>query len=65
MEFSIKSTSPEKQRTACLVVGVHESRKLSPAATQIDQQAGGYLTDILRHGDMDGRLGSTLSLIHI
>ncbi|MHB1333011.1 MAG: leucyl aminopeptidase [Sulfuriferula sp.] len=62
MEFSIKSTSPDKQRTACIVVGVHESRKLSPAATQIDQQADGYLTDILRHGDMDGRLGSTCVL---
>ncbi|BBP05503.1 putative cytosol aminopeptidase [Sulfuriferula plumbiphila] len=62
MEFSIKSTSPEKQRAACVVVGVYESRKLSPAATQIDQQTAGYLTDILRHGDMDGRLGSTCLL---
>lgn len=62
MEFSIKSTSPEKQRAACIVVGVNESRKLSPAATLIDQQTAGYLTDILRHGDMDGRLGSTCLL---
>ena len=62
MEFSIKSTSPEKQRAACIVVGVYESRKLSPAATLIDQQTAGYLTDILRHGDMDGHLGSTCLL---
>jgi len=62
VEFSIKSTSPEKQRAACIVVGVYESRKLSPAATLIDQQTAGYLTDILRHGDMDGRLGSTCLL---
>lgn len=63
MEFSIKSTSPEKQRAACVVVGVHESRKLSPAAVALDQQSAGYLTDILRHGDMDGRLG-TSCLLH-
>jgi len=62
VEFSIKSTSPEKQRSACIVVGVYESRKLSPAATLLDQQTAGYLTDILRHGDMDGRLGSTCLL---
>ena len=29
MEFSVKSGSPEKQRTACIVVGVFEPRRLS------------------------------------
>ncbi|HPP47864.1 MAG TPA: hypothetical protein PLF25_10240, partial [Accumulibacter sp.] len=28
MEFSIKSGSPEKQRSACVVVGIFEPRKL-------------------------------------
>ena len=31
MEFSIKSGSPEKQRTGCVVVGVYEGRKLTAA----------------------------------
>ena len=31
MEFNVKSGNPEKQRTACVVVGVFESRKLSQA----------------------------------
>ena len=30
MEFSVKSGSPEKQRSACIVVGVYEPRRLSP-----------------------------------
>jgi leucyl aminopeptidase len=65
MEFSIKSGSPEKQRTACLAVGVFEHRKLSPAGLIVDQAAQGYLADILRRGDMDGKKGSSLLLHHV
>jgi leucyl aminopeptidase len=62
LEFSIKSGSPEKQRTACVVVGVHEPRKLSDAAAALDQTSKGYLSEILRRGDMEGKLASTLLL---
>ncbi len=62
MEFSIKSGSPEKQRTACVVVGVFEPRKLSLAAEVVDAAAGHYLSDILRRGDMEGKSGSSLLL---
>ncbi len=63
MEFSIKNGNPEKQRNACVVVGVFDHRKLSAAASAIDKAANGYLTGLLRRGDMEGKLGSTL-LIH-
>ncbi len=62
MEFSIKSGSPEKQRTACVVAGVFESRKLSLPAELLDNAAHGYLSDLLRRGDMEGKAGSTLLL---
>lgn len=62
MEFSIKSGSPEKQRSACVVVGVYEPRKLSLAAEVIDRVANGYLSDIVRRGDMEGKAGTTLLL---
>jgi leucyl aminopeptidase len=62
VEFSIKSGSPEKQRTACVVVGVFEPRKLSLAAELIDNAARGYLSDLLRRGDMEGKAGTTLLL---
>ncbi|MCC6533187.1 MAG: leucyl aminopeptidase [Burkholderiales bacterium] len=65
MEFSIKSGAPEKQRSACVVVGVFESRKLSAAAESIDRAAQGQLSDIVRRGDMEGKLGSTLLLHNI
>lgn len=63
MEFSIKNGNPEKQRNACVIVGVFEHRKLSDAATAIDNAASGYLSSLMRRGDMDGKLGSTL-LVH-
>ena len=62
MEFSIKSGAPEKQRSACVVVGVFESRKLSASAESVDRAANGQLSDILRRGDMEGKLGATLLL---
>ncbi|HCZ13384.1 MAG TPA: leucyl aminopeptidase [Accumulibacter sp.] len=63
MEFSIKSGSPEKQRSACVVVGVFEPRKLTLAAELIDNAARSHLSDIIRRGDMEGKAGSTL-LVH-
>lgn len=65
MEFSIRSGSPEKQRSACVVVGVFESRKLSVPGEIIDSAARGYLSDLLRRGDMEGKTGSTLLLHNV
>jgi len=62
VEFSIKSGSPEKQRTACVVVGVFESRKLSLPAELLDNAARGLLSELLRRGDMEGKAGNTLLL---
>lgn len=62
MEFSIKSGSPEKQRTACVVVGVFEPRKLTLPAELLDKASEGYISDIIRRGDMEGKAGSTLLL---
>ena len=62
MEFSIKNGNSEKQRSACVIAGVFESRKLSVAAAALDLASGGYLAGVLRRGDMDGKLGSTLLL---
>ena len=62
MEFSIKSGSPEKQRTACVVVGVFQPRKLTLAGELLDKAARGYLSELLRRGDMEGKSGSVLLL---
>ena len=65
MEFSVKSGSPEKQRSACIVVGVYEPRRLSPVAEQLDQISDGYISNLLRRGDLEGKPGQVLLLHHV
>jgi len=65
MEFIVKSGTPEKQRSGCIVVGVFEARKLSAVAHQIDEVSGGAIGAIVRRGDLDGKPGQTLLLHNI
>jgi len=62
VEFSIKQGSSERQRSACVVVGVFEGGKLSVAAQALDKAAKHYLRDIIAQGDMNGKASSTLLL---
>ncbi len=65
MEFSVKSGSPEKQRSACIVVGVFEPRRLTAVAEQLDEISGGYISNLLRRGDLEGKAGQMLLLHHV
>ncbi|MFM2486562.1 leucyl aminopeptidase [Celerinatantimonas yamalensis] len=65
MEFSVKSGSPEKQRSACIVAGVYEPRRLSPVAEQLDKISDGYISALLRRGDLEGKAGQVLLLHHV
>jgi len=62
VEFSIKQSNPEKQRSACVVLGVFQGGKLSPAAQLFDQAANHQLSDLITRGDMTGKAGSSLML---
>jgi leucyl aminopeptidase len=62
VEFSIKQSSSEKQRSGCVVVGVYEGGKLSPAAQALDKAAAHHLSDLIARGDMNGKSASTLLL---
>jgi leucyl aminopeptidase len=65
MEFSVKSGNPEKQRSACVVVGIFEPRRLSQSAEQIDKASDGYLSNLIRRGDIEGKLGQSLLLYNV
>jgi len=62
MEFSIKSTAPEKLRTDCLLVGIYEGRKLTDLAKLLDTLSEKAISTVLKSGDMEGKAGSTLLL---
>ena len=65
MEFNVKTTTPEKQRSACLIITVSQKRKLSRSGELLDSASGGFLSKILRSGDIDGRLGQSLMLHNV
>jgi leucyl aminopeptidase len=62
MEYTVKSGTPEKQHSGCLVVGVYSGNKLSDAAQQLDEVTGGAIKQVLRRGDHSGKPGQTLLL---
>jgi len=63
MEFGLATGSLVTQRSGCVVAGVYEGRRLSPAAAALDAASGGALGDTLRRGDLEGELGTT-RLLH-
>ena len=65
MEFSTRTTTPEKARTDCVVVGVFEGRKLSRAAESIDRACKGAIGELVKRGDMEGKLGATRLLYRL
>ena len=62
MEFSIKTGGTEKQHHNCVIVGVYESHELSVSAKTIDALSSGYISKILKRGDMNGKAEKTLML---
>ena len=62
MEFSIKNDNPEKLHSDCVIIGVYESQKLTNAAQSLDKASDGYLTSILKRGDLEGKADTTLLL---
>jgi leucyl aminopeptidase len=64
MDFSIKAVSRPQELTAakvgCIILGVHESHRLSQIASQLD--LGGEIAASLKSGDISGKPGSTLIL---
>ena len=62
MEYKVKSGSPEKQRSACLVVAVFKDQLLSPAASSINDATGKMISSLLKRGDISGECGNMLML---
>ncbi|MGB2831864.1 MAG: leucyl aminopeptidase [Methylotenera sp.] len=65
MEFSIKNGNAAKELNDCVIVGVYESLQLSTAAQAIDTASVGFIEKILKRGDFDGKLESTLMLHNV
>ncbi len=65
MEFSTNRGIPEKRATPCIAVGVYAGHKLSAAAETLDRASKGGVREVVRRGDMEGKLGATLLLYRV
>lgn len=65
MDFNIKIGLPEKQKTNCLVLAIFETGKLPEISKKIDEVSKGYISKIIKSGDINGKLGQTLVLHHV
>ena len=62
MEISVKTINFETVKSPCIVIGVLDKHKLTDSAKQIDQLSHGFITQILRRGDISGDIGDSLML---
>ncbi len=63
MNFNARTGDSDKLASACVVVGISDPRRLSPAARQLDKAGQGQLGDLLKSADIDTGCGKT-TLIH-
>jgi len=55
MQFHVIKAGSARQKTACAIVGVHESAALGDAAKRLDRAAGGAIARLLKRGDFKGK----------
>ncbi len=62
MEFSTSTSPIQSSPSACLIVGIYDGKKLTPAAKQLDDASEHFIKSVLKGGDMSGATGSTLMI---
>jgi len=62
MEISVKTINFETVKSPCIVIGVLDKHKLTDSAKLVDELSHGFITQILRRGDLPGDVGDSLML---
>lgn len=62
MKYDLTNEDITKIKTDCLVVAIYETNKLSAAAQAIDKASKGYITQLLKQGDITGKICESLLL---
>ncbi|MEO0997437.1 MAG: leucyl aminopeptidase [Pseudomonadota bacterium] len=60
MDFHATSGDAAKQRTACVIVGVYNNKRLSAAADELNTATNGLIRRLIDRGDVDTSVGSSL-----
>jgi hypothetical protein len=57
MRLYAATTAPQRQKTDCAIVGLHEGGRLSVAGVALDAALKGRLIRLIKRGDVHGRSG--------
>lgn len=62
MDFEIVNGDIASLETECLIIAIESDTTLSPAAKAADEASSGYISEILKGGDISGKNAQTLLL---
>jgi leucyl aminopeptidase len=65
MKLSLDLSQPEKQPSNCIIIGIYEGGELTPTAKSIDKASKGTISNALKHGLFEAKLGQVLPLFHL
>ncbi len=65
MKITVYNGMSSTHATECIIAGIYSNRNLSDAAKNIDIESGGYLSKIIKQGDIDGELNQSLLLHNV
>jgi leucyl aminopeptidase len=60
MRFEVKTGSPTKLKTSCLILPIYSSGSLSGTVKAVNAATGGLIEELIEGGDIRGRIGDTL-----
>ena len=61
MKYQAKNTALS-QASDCIVLGIYENNEFSKSFHEIDQLTQGYLNDLVKSGELSGKLAQTVLL---
>jgi leucyl aminopeptidase len=62
LDISVSNADPANIKSGCLVLPVSNQRKLSGSAAAIDSASDGFISEILKQGDLSAKPGATVTL---
>lgn len=65
MKFILQHDDLDKKSKDCLILGIFENNELTPTAQKIDKKSGGFFSNLLKAGDITGKMGQTHWFYHV
>lgn len=65
MKFEIQSGEYQAKDNDCLILGIFENGELPPAGKKIDKASKGFLSKLIKKGDVSGKMAQTSILFQV